>query len=277
MIKKRKSIRNVFAVMGAVLFLSISLVKEVKAEDKEYQEWLKEKRARQEKSVGHSEKSPFLGSLLAAAVPTAGHLYANQWLRGLPFVPFEAAGLWLIFSADDSGDSGLYYVLGGTIFGISKIWEIVDARGLVKDYNVWGLDPQKKEVDQRIAHSVERYGRSGYKSPNLAFFLSLLFPAGGQTYVGSDGNLLMVGGEILGLALLIGGITSHSLSGLTGIIYGPLILIPCKIWDVWDAHNDATNYNHTLYKNQKTKMNKTNVGLYMPNTNTFGLQLSYHF
>ena len=29
--------------MGAVLFLSISLVKEVKAEDKEYQEWLKEK------------------------------------------------------------------------------------------------------------------------------------------------------------------------------------------------------------------------------------------
>ena len=270
---KSGTIWKMLVVILSFLFLSGSFLRAAETSDVEYQEWLKEKRMKQEKSMESSEKSPFLGSLMAAAIPTTGHLYANDWTRGLKYFAGEVVGIglmaWGVVSLF-SKDSTLYF--GFVTFLTFKIWEIVDAYGAVKDYNIWHRDSQKGKIDLKIVSDVRRYGYSGYINPDSAFLLSLIIPTAGQWYTDSwaTPEMIILGGELLGLGMTFGHFWGGSDIGLP-------IFITFKIWDVWDAHNAATNYNHTLYKDYKTKLNKSNVGLYMPNTNTFGLQWSYHF
>ena len=49
--KKKTSILGVITLVMTFLFLSVSFLHAAQTDDEEYQEWLKEKRARQEKSV----------------------------------------------------------------------------------------------------------------------------------------------------------------------------------------------------------------------------------
>ena len=104
------------------------------------------------------KKAPLLGAGLAYIFPTAGHFYAGDWGRGLPFFVAEVIGLALISTAYEESEyvceySYDYYyddytcgytyeedynqvATGVAILLIAKIWEIFDAYDAVEDYNM---------------------------------------------------------------------------------------------------------------------------------------------
>jgi hypothetical protein len=98
-----------------------------------------------------AKKNQFLGVVLSYFLPTAGHFYADDWGRGLPFLLAEVGGAVLMVQSvkDECVYSYSYYSyydcyetrdeekynLGLTILLVAKIWEMFDANDAVKDYN----------------------------------------------------------------------------------------------------------------------------------------------
>lgn len=232
----------------------------------------------------HDEKSPFLGAFLASVVPTSGHLYAQNWGRSIKCVAGEIGGaallMYYLSDQEKRSDRGVHLGIGIAMLTISKIWEMVDAYGATKDYNMWYFDPQKERIDKKINSDSRQYGYVGYKNPNLAFFASLIIPTSGQAYAENWGNeeLIILGSEVVGAALIIGGLASHDVGGaIGGVVLGTLIFVPAKIWDVWDAHNSVTEYNHKFYGRYRKGITNPSLGIYFPNQHSLGVQLSAHF
>ena len=101
----------------------------------------------------NQKKSLGTAGAFAFFIPTAGHAYAGNWLRGLPFLLFEAVGVGMMSDAVSYGEEECYYsyyysyceeeeiidedqyVLGLGILVVAKIWEVFDARATAKNYN----------------------------------------------------------------------------------------------------------------------------------------------
>ena len=103
----------------------------------------------------NQKKSLGTAGVFAFFIPTAGHAYAGNWLRGLPFLLFEAVGVGMMSDAITYGEEECYYsyyhsyyyceeeeiidedqyALGLGILVVAKIWEVFDARATAKNYN----------------------------------------------------------------------------------------------------------------------------------------------
>lgn len=79
--------------------------------------------------VPKNQKSPLVAVGLAWVVPSAGHAYAGDWVRGARFIGLEILALTVIGVDGSSGHDGLITFLG------FRIWEFVDAYHTAKDYN----------------------------------------------------------------------------------------------------------------------------------------------
>ncbi|MEC8677537.1 MAG: hypothetical protein VXX85_01630, partial [Candidatus Margulisiibacteriota bacterium] len=98
-------------------------------------------------------KSLGTAGALAVFITTAGHAYAGNLLRGLPFLLFEAVGVGIMSDAVSYSEEECYYslyysyceedevidedqyVAGLAILVVAKIWEVFDARATAKNYN----------------------------------------------------------------------------------------------------------------------------------------------
>ena len=117
----------------------------------------------------NQKKSLGAAAALAFFIPTSGHAYAGNWLRGLPFLLFEAVGVGIMSDAVSYGEDECYYsyyysyceeeevidedqyALGLGILVVAKIWEVFDARATAENYNenlkrglnlVFNIDPR---------------------------------------------------------------------------------------------------------------------------------------
>ena len=98
-------------------------------------------------------KSPFLAFVLSSSMPTAGHLYSGDWVRGLPFGIIRTAGILIAASKTyevkektiqgslgqsitvDDKKLGMLFWAGLAIYSIFSIWEGIDAASTATEYN----------------------------------------------------------------------------------------------------------------------------------------------
>lgn len=66
-------------------------------------------------------------------LPTLGHAYAEDWLRGLPFLGAEIGGVVLI--ATDTKGNGTNTAFGLITLLVARIWEYFDAYDTACDFN----------------------------------------------------------------------------------------------------------------------------------------------
>lgn len=111
------------------------------------------------------------GTAIAYSIllPSAGHAYAGNWVRGLPFAATRVAGVVvaLTLGSEDvyTYDPEYYYAsygywstettewlyVGIGIFAATTVWEVIDASGLVDRYNEQLL---KKNNDNTIGFDI---------------------------------------------------------------------------------------------------------------------------
>ena len=84
-------------------------------------------------------KSPWLAVGAAWFVPTLGHAYAGDWIKGLPFLGAEAVGIALMISGasqpSGTGGMGTTSTIGFWTVIVARIWEYVDAYGTAENFN----------------------------------------------------------------------------------------------------------------------------------------------
>ena len=107
-----------------------------------------------------SKKNPMTAGLLSCCVSSTGHLYADNWGRGLKFTAGRAACVVMMISLgfDEVTTEGSYYTTTtlepngiytlGSIANLGlAIWEIYDSVDITKKYNknlyrkIYGVDP----------------------------------------------------------------------------------------------------------------------------------------
>jgi hypothetical protein len=125
-------------------------------------------------------KDPWLAVLGSLMLPTAGHAYAGNWIRGLPFGLAEVAAAALVFDGlgdtgkeetrvDERGnvmgtwttDSGQWKVTTGLVALLAAgTWECFDAYTTAEDHN--------RDLEKRYSLSFQTENRH----PRLAFTYS---------------------------------------------------------------------------------------------------------
>jgi hypothetical protein len=83
-------------------------------------------------------KNPWLAVGAAWFLPTAGHAYAGNWGRGLPFLGVEAASLALMMSSINNTGTSVNTSQYGLAVGallVARVWEYFDAYATAEDAN----------------------------------------------------------------------------------------------------------------------------------------------
>jgi len=121
----KKALVAIILVVLVVCLVGISFAQEMGTDTK----W---------KLYNAESKNPWLAVGAAWFIPTAGHAYAGNWGRGLPFLGVEAASLALMMSSISSTGSTVntsQYGLALGVFMVARIWEYFDAYSTAEDAN----------------------------------------------------------------------------------------------------------------------------------------------
>ncbi len=161
-------------------------------------------------------------------------------------------------AAQDAGQAmeDVVYLKDGSIIrgmiteqrpGVSVLIRTRDGNTL--RYTMDRIERMTKEpiVGVRQGESLQFGNTVGRKDPAVAFVLSLLIVGGGQGYNGQWGKAgAMFAGEVVGLGLMFGGVTScdyYSCGSSSTAGIGALIFVGSALWSIIDAPMSASAIN----------------------------------
>ena len=80
----------------------------------------------------NESKNPWIALSLSSMLPSLGHLYIENWGRGLLFLLADIGGIYIMSNREVKDG----YYIGTAVLMISRVWEGIDAYSVAKENNL---------------------------------------------------------------------------------------------------------------------------------------------